>query len=96
MTIDEMAELFNRYESCEYLAFDRVANKLSKRHDLHAFIVLDKLFPDDYNIIECASHDEIYLSVNVEEFAEVATEELIIELVRCGVFFDGYSFNMYV
>ena len=73
----------------EHGRFEDVKVKLSNRRDLHAFILLDKLLPDDDNsIIVAAEHDEIYLSVDVEELAKVATEENIINLIRCGIRYD--------
>ena len=69
----------------EYLKFHRVENKLSCRHDLHAFILLDKLVPGDSDIVSCAEHDQIWLDVTPQELEGVATEEQVIELIRCGV-----------
>ena len=86
MDIEKMAEIFDDMD--EYGEFDRIEKKLSGRPDLHAFMLLDKLFPHRKDIISAAEHDEIYLSVEPSELAEVATEEQIIELVRCGVRYD--------
>ena len=73
----------------EYLKFDLVQNKTSRRPDLHAFNLLDRLVPGEDDIVNAAEHDEIYLSVSPDELAKVATEEQIIELIRCGVRYDG-------
>ena len=97
MTVEGMSELFEKYQDGEYLEFDRVSNKLSKRADLHAFMIFDKLFPDeDSCILGGASHDEIAFSIKPRDFASVATEELIIDLIRCGVIFEDYNFIMHV
>lgn len=73
----------------EFLRFDRVENKTTKRADLHAFNLLDKLVPGGCDMVSGAPHDEIWLAVGPEELAKVATEEQIIELIRCGVRYDG-------
>lgn len=73
----------------EFLKFDRVQDKTSGRPDLHAFNLLDKLVPGKHDIISAAGHEEIWLSVSPEELAKVATEEQIIDLIRCGVRYDS-------
>ena len=73
----------------EYLRFDRVENKTSNRPDLHAFMLLDKLMPDTCDIISNAEHDEIWLNVSPEALGLVASLDQIIELIRCGVRYDG-------
>ena len=80
-------EQYEKYDD-EFLKFDRVQNKLSQRADLHAFILLDSLFPNNHDIVSGAQHDEIWLDVSPEELAKVATEDQIIELIRCGVRYD--------
>ena len=73
----------------EYLAFDRVENKLHARPDLCAFLLLDKLVPGEgEDIISASEHDQFYLSVEPDELAEVATEDDILTLVRCGVMYS--------
>lgn len=59
----------------EYLKFDRIHKKYSKRSDLHAFILLYYLFPiNDECIIACAEHNKIFLNIGDEEI-ERLTEE---------------------
>ncbi len=81
-------EQYAKHEG-EFLEFDRVENKTSQRHDLHAFMLLDRLVPGKGDIVSAAEHDEIWLGVSPEELAKVATEDQIIELIRCGVRHDG-------
>ena len=76
-------ELFEKYED-EFLKFERVENKRSQRRDLHAFLLLDELCPSTRTIVGCAEHDEIFLEPSPEAL-ETATEEQIVELIRCGV-----------
>lgn len=90
MTIDELQTLWEKHMDGEFLKFDRVQNKFSQRNDVHAFILLDKLVPDDNtDMVSAAVHDEIWLGIDVKDLLEVITEEQVIELVRCGVRWDS-------
>lgn len=73
----------------EYLKFDRVRNKLSKRPDMHAFRMLDGLVPSTSDLISAAEHDEIWLDVDLVHLANVANEYDIRDLIRCGVRYDS-------
>lgn len=83
----DLEATFNKYHADEYLEFDRVENKYSGRADLNALILLDKLLPGSSDIISAAGHEEVFLSVDISELAEVASEEDILTLVRCGVLY---------
>ena len=85
-TIDEIRKIFEKYED-EYLEFDKILAKTSNRKDLHAFNLLDRLFPSNFDIVSAAAHDEIWLEVTPEQLG-IATEEQILELIRCGVRYD--------
>ena len=81
------------FEKCEEIGggFDDIKNKRSSRRDLHAFLLLAELEPSndkDDKIISAASHDEIAIGVSMETI-EALNEFQILELVRCGVFFDA-------
>ncbi|MEE9612838.1 MAG: hypothetical protein V3W19_16415 [Desulfatiglandales bacterium] len=84
-----MEERFEKY-SDEYLKFERVENKKSKRADLHGFLLLDELFPGNRDMISAAEHDEIWLDIEGEQL-EKLTDEQIIELTRCGIRYDEES-----
>ena len=84
MTLDELYALFEKH-SDEYLKFERIVAPLSRRPDLHAFILLDRLVPGKTDMISGARHDEIFLDVELDDLAVVATEENIIDLIRCGI-----------
>jgi hypothetical protein len=92
MNTRELKSLFEKHQD-EYLKFERVVTKRSRRADLHAFILLDELFPaEDYtlrDIIGCAEHEAVYLSIDVDELAAVVTEDQVVELLRCGVRYDS-------
>jgi len=95
--IENLKEAFDKFED-DYLRFDRVKNKLSLRPDIHAFLLLDKLAPESMDMVCAAEHDEIYLEVDMETLAMVATEGQICELVRCGIRYDTNidSLSMFV
>jgi len=90
MTIEDTFEKCN----ADYLKFNRIENKMSNRPDLHAFLFLDVLFPKNRCMVCSASHDKIWLDVDMEDIEEL-TEEQIIELVRCGVGYDADSLYMF-
>lgn len=76
--------------SGNYMNFDAVEKKLHSRPDLCAFLLLDKLLPNAGRDMVCAAeHDEIFLDADCEKLAEVATEEDILTLTRCGVRYDS-------
>jgi hypothetical protein len=70
----------------EYLKFERIENKRTQRPDLHAFLLLDEIFPGTTDIVACAEHDEIWLKS--EGRLDLLSDEQILELVRCGVRYD--------
>jgi hypothetical protein len=72
----------------------RPARRLHLRPDLNAFLLLDKLFPGDEDIVDAASHGTIFLSVEPHELMRVAGEEDILDLIRCGVFYDGDTYSL--
>jgi hypothetical protein len=95
MTESQFKDFYNK-ASEEHLKFERVQNKRSQRPDLHAFLLLDELCPSDKDIICHARHDEIFLSVEVEDLIKVVTEDQVIELIRCGVRYSDDSLCMFV
>jgi hypothetical protein len=82
----------------EFREFGRIAAPPSQRPDLCAFLLLDKLLPGDRDIVACAEHDQIWLNVDIDELAEVASKDDVVYLLRCGVWYDGdvESLSMFV
>jgi len=96
MTGDELRSLIRDYgETDEPHKFERVVVKLSKRPDLHAFMLIDKILPGDFDIIGAAEHDEIYLQVDIDQLATLITKDQVLELIRCGISYDGYHDSLY-
>jgi hypothetical protein len=83
-----MAELFDDLSDANHLEFEKIEKPKFQRRDLCAFVKLNELVPGDDDIVSAAEHDEIWLAIDVEELAEVITEDDIIFLLRCGVMFD--------
>lgn len=77
----------------EYVEDGRIkpGRRLHRRPDLNAFLLLDRLCPGDDDMVCAAENDEIYLAVGVDSLAGVATEEDILDLMRCGVRYDAPS-----
>ncbi len=91
----QVQEWFKEHSS-EYFEFERVEPKLHRRRDIHAFLLLDSLQPADRDIVAGADHDEIYLGTKVDEIAPKLTSDIVRDLVRCGVRYDGDGFKMFV
>lgn len=91
-SVEEMSE-FMESKRDEFLKFDRVKLPSSRRPDLCAFLLLDKLAfceeTHDEDMVSGSEHDEIWLSADPKLVAAAATDEDLIDLVRCGVMYDG-------
>lgn len=97
MSVSQLKATFEKYND-EYIQFQNVANKRSRRPDMHAFIVLDELLPGDGkgDLISAAEHDQFFLDIEPEALARVATEELVLDLVRCGVSYDEKNESLFL
>ena len=83
--IDNLETTFEKYAD-DYSQFEKIEKPLHRKRDIAAFLLLDELVPnEDYPIICGATHDVVWLDTNIEKLAEVATEEDILYLSRCGV-----------
>lgn len=91
----DIQEMFNKFDD-DYGKFDDVTDKLHNRPDLCAMLILDKLIPGNRDMVYASSHDVIYLDVDLDELAKVATESDIRNLSRCGVRGDSDSLSMFV
>jgi len=84
-----LEETFRKFDD-DYIKFEQVVSPLHVRPDLCAFLLLDKLVPrPGRKMVAGAEHDEIYLDTDCDALAEVATEEDILTLTRCGVRYDS-------
>ncbi len=90
-----LPELFEKHEK-EFGKFAHVPVKFSSRRDIHAFILLNKLCPNERPMISASEHEKIWLDVDTKRISQNATESHIIDLIRCGVSFSGGLFFMFV
>ncbi len=86
----DVGEIFDR-NADQYRKFDRVKNKLHSRPDICAFLILADLANSgkEENIVSCAEHDLITLSVSPDDFGGRVTEGDLVDLMRCGVIYDA-------
>lgn len=82
-----LKELWKKYGN-DAGDFDKVENKLSQRSDVHAIMFLDKLFPGTNDMFWCGADDQIFFKIRLDQFAQTATEEQFLELIRCGINLD--------
>lgn len=96
MTKDELITEFDL--DGEYLHFERIEKPLHPRPDICAFLRLHELVPGTRDMVSAAEHDEIFLDVDLEQLAAVATEDDVVYLQRCGVRLDesGDGLAMFV
>lgn len=90
----DLSELFEKH-SDEFLCFEKVENKRSNYMDIHAYLLLEQICGPGHKMIAGARHDEVFLDANVETLAEKATEEQIVELIRCGIRYDEGGLVMF-
>lgn len=81
-----LKEIFDKHED-EYLKFDRIPIKFSRKRDVHAIWMLDNLEKEPFPLIRAAEHDEIYFETEPETLKNV-DEKVIIDLIRCGIVYD--------
>jgi hypothetical protein len=91
MTVERLRELFDAdNDSAEAVAAAAAASRRPTwRNDLNALILLDRLLPETDDIIDAADHDIIYLGVDLDALAAVASEDDILALNHFGVYVNG-------
>ena len=77
------------------LTFEGIGNKYSQRKDLHAFILLDKIVPDNKYLISAAEHDAIYLDINIEDFISKVSKDQLMELLLFGIMYNS-EYNCFI
>jgi hypothetical protein len=81
-------ERFSDLNDENFLKFEKIDNKLHHRKDICAFLYLDRMLPSANDIIGGACHDQIYFDVDDDALAQIATDDDVIYLLRCGVFWS--------
>lgn len=92
----DLVATFEKFE--DEWEFEKIDQALTGRADIYAFLLLDRLLPGTGNLVDHAEHDEIWLGIDCEALAGVASEDDILSLVRCGVRYDDgeESLKMFV
>ena len=67
----------------------KLAEANTKVIDVKGRTVIPGLIDNHSHWIRAAEHDEFWLNVDCDKLAEVATEQDIITLTRCGVRYDA-------
>lgn len=95
----DLRAVFEKWDD-ESGKFERIENPRHSCPDVCAFLLLNELAPLERgrDMVSAAEHDEIWLATEVEEVASRATEEQVVELMRCGVRFCSQynAFAMFV
>lgn len=92
MTVEEIEKIFADEEEEDYDNSPRYKDikperKLHPSEEVHLLMLLDNLTGNSgHRLISGADHDIVYLST-IEDIAEKATEEDIMDLRRLGVFY---------
>ncbi|MCA9496276.1 MAG: hypothetical protein KC589_05010 [Nanoarchaeota archaeon] len=87
-------KLFKNLEKSEFGHFERIENPKSLRQDICAMLILDSIIPSGKNLIKSIeSYNNgklMYFILNISEIEieELLTEDNIIDLLRCGIFYD--------
>jgi hypothetical protein len=92
----DLPALFEQHND-EYLKDKRITpeRRLHPLADLDAFLRLHQLVPGKKRMIAGAEHDMIYLVVSEADLAAVATEEDIVDLIRCGILYGNDGLFMF-
>ena len=83
-----IAKMFKKHDA-DFLKFERIQEPAHRRPDLCAFLMLADAVEGKGDIIAAAEHDQISLDVDIEKFSAIATDDLIRDLVRCGVQYEA-------
>ena len=86
MTKEALLETFARHGG-ECGMFHRVASPAHLRPDVCAFLMLDQVVPGGSRdrMIVAVDRYQIWLGVDLAALAAVATDDIVRDLVRCGV-----------
>lgn len=80
----------------EYNKFDCVSSKRSSKRDIHALLTLESHGLIDSQTAVGNSQDYyVYINVPCDQLEAKTDEDLILELVRCGVRYDELEHALY-
>lgn len=100
MTSEQIDKFMDEQED-EALKFDRVENKRHARPDIHAMLLMDEVYPGTRDMVSAAEHDQIWFNIEGESDPETYethwkfSEAQLVELLRCGIYFDSDTESFY-
>lgn len=91
----DVAKFFEDHEDDD-LSFADIPpeRRLHHQPDLNAMLLLSRLCPGTEGILGCPDSDAVYFKVGPES-VEHATEEELLDLMRCKVQCDGEDFFIF-
>lgn len=95
MEFKEFKAIMSRDDD-EFLKFENIEYPMSKYRDVHAFLLLEKLYPHARTMVCAAEHDQIWLAPDTRKIAKIITEEQCVELIRCGVMMDDDTGDLFM
>jgi len=90
MYIGDIEDCFDANEN-EFKKFQNVENKSNRCRDIHVLLLLQKTFDIYLSVLIYIDNGGVNLNVDMsdDKNLEKFTEELILELVQCGVRYDS-------
>jgi hypothetical protein len=84
-------DMFKKHMDEEFCEFHKIpnSNKQSYRPDICGFLLLDRLPPGTGCLVDAAEHDQIWLDIDIDELGKGISEQQVIELLRCNIFYDS-------
>lgn len=74
-----------RLESKNYFDIENIKCRMYQPPDVNAFVLINNILPSDKNIILSVGPNEIVLNADAELLCQLAYDDELVDLVRCGV-----------
>jgi hypothetical protein len=87
-------QFFEDNEDLYLVGYNDIKGRVSARNDLQVMMVLDELLYDDacsdFDMVSNVRHEEMFFTVDANRVFELASEEKMQNLIRCGLrYSDG-------
>jgi hypothetical protein len=93
-------QFFKDNEDLYLVGSKDVKGRQTARNDLHVMMVLDELLYDDAysdrDMVSHVRHEEMFFAVDADRVFELASEEKLQNLIRCGLRYSDGSLCMFV
>lgn len=95
--LNDFVEKYDEYQhSPELLGFEKIVRKFSSDCQVHAITLLDRLTGGGQNLVYKANNNVLYFSTDVSILSALISDEQLLELCRCNVFFDRRKLSLYM